>query len=52
MKDLETLYTEIQPKIYAFFYIKTLNQSVAEDLTQDVFYQALRGILPFQASLL
>ncbi|WP_062108211.1 RNA polymerase sigma factor [Bacillus niameyensis] len=47
MKDLEKLYTEIQPKIYAFFYIKTMNQSLAEDLTQDVFYQALKGIHSF-----
>lgn len=47
MNDLETLYREIQPKIYAFFYLKTSNQAVAEDLTHDVFYEACKGIHTF-----
>lgn len=48
MKELERLYREIQPKIYAFFYVKTSNKAVAEDLTQDVFYEALKGIKSFK----
>lgn len=43
MNDLEGLYRNIQPKIFAFFYVKTGNKSIAEDLTQDVFYEALKG---------
>lgn len=44
MDNLEKVYREIQPKIYAFFYIKVSIQAVAEDLTHDVFYEALKGI--------
>ncbi|MCR2821192.1 RNA polymerase sigma factor [Lederbergia panacisoli] len=47
MNELERLYTEIQPKIYAFFYIKTSDKSAAEDLTHDVFYEAIKGIHSF-----
>lgn len=47
MKDLEMIYREIQPKIYAFFYVKTSNLAVAEDLTHDVFYEAYKGIHSF-----
>ena len=47
MNDLEVIYREIQPKIYAFFYVKTSNQAVAEDLTHDVFYEACKGIHSF-----
>ncbi|MBS4218718.1 RNA polymerase sigma factor [Bacillus sp. FJAT-49711] len=47
MSELERLYKEIQPKIYAFFYIKTSDKSAAEDLTHDVFYEAIRGIHSF-----
>lgn len=48
MKELDTLYRQIQPNIYAFFYVKTSNQAVAEDLTQDVFYEACKGIKSFK----
>ncbi|MBO0991705.1 RNA polymerase sigma factor [Bacillus sp. SD088] len=47
MQELEKQYTEIQPKIFAFFYIKVQNQSIAEELTQDVFYQAVKGFHSF-----
>jgi RNA polymerase sigma-70 factor (ECF subfamily) len=43
MNDLEDLYRSIQPKIFAFFYVKTGNKTIAEDLTHDVFYEALKG---------
>lgn len=49
MKDLEIMYRQIQPKIYAFFYVKTSNQAVAEDLTHDVFYEACKGIHSFSS---
>lgn len=48
MKELELIYKEIQPKIYAFFLIKTNIQSVAEDLTHDVFYEACKNINSFK----
>src|SRR5690625_3638880 len=38
------MYRSIYPNIYAFFYIKTSNQSVAEDLSHDVFYEACKNI--------
>ena len=47
MNEIENLYKEIQPKIYAFFYIKTSNQAAAEDLTHDVFYEACKGYKSF-----
>ncbi|MBU9712547.1 RNA polymerase sigma factor [Evansella tamaricis] len=40
---LEELYKEIQPSIYAFFYVKTMNKEIAEDMTQEVFYQAIKN---------
>src|SRR5690625_2948592 len=48
MKQLEQLYREIQANIYVFFYVKTSNSSIAEDLTHDVFYEACKGIASFQ----
>ncbi|MEO4053828.1 sigma-70 family RNA polymerase sigma factor [Solibacillus sp. CAU 1738] len=47
MKQLGDIYEQIQPKLYTFFYIKTANASVAEDLTQDVFYEAMKSIHRF-----
>ncbi|MEK3888683.1 RNA polymerase sigma factor [Bacillus sp. FSL K6-3431] len=47
MSELEELYKEIQPKIYAFFYVKTFDSEAAEDLTHDVFYEALKGFHSF-----
>lgn len=46
--ELEQLYREIQPNIYAFFYVKTLNREVAEELTQEVFFQAVKGFTAFK----
>lgn len=48
MKKLEKIYRDIQPKIYAFFYVKTSSQAIAEDLTHDVFYEALKSIHTFK----
>lgn len=48
MKELEMIYREIQPKIYAFFLIRTNGQAVAEDLTHDVFYEACKNIKFFK----
>jgi len=42
------MYEEIQPKIYAFFYIKTSNKELSEDLTQEVFYESLKSFNSFK----
>ena len=48
MHSLEEAYTELQPKLYTFFVLKTSNITVAEDLTQDVFYEASKTIHQFK----
>ncbi|GAA0488531.1 RNA polymerase sigma factor [Salinibacillus aidingensis] len=45
--ELEELYKDIYPNIYAFFYVKTSNRQVAEDLTQEVFFQAMKNAHTF-----
>lgn len=45
--SLEKVYSEIQPRIYAFFFVKTANKEIAEDLTQEVFYEAIKGFHTF-----
>ena len=47
MNELEKVYQDIQPKVFAFFYLKTGNQALAEDLTHDVFYAAVKGFPSF-----
>ncbi|MCH7320328.1 RNA polymerase sigma factor [Solibacillus sp. MA9] len=44
MNALAKIYTELQPKLYAYFFIKTSNSAISEDLTQDVFYEATKSI--------
>ncbi len=53
MNELERAYREIQPKVFAFFYVKLGDRSLAEDLTNDVFYAAVKGYPTFaeQSSL-
>lgn len=45
--ELEELYQEIQPRIFAFFFVKTSSKELAEDLTQEVFYEAIKGLNSF-----
>lgn len=44
MDRLQQLYTEHYTRLYRYFYAKTSNVQVAEDLTQDVFYAASKTI--------
>lgn len=44
---LEKLYKEVHPKIFAFFYARTQNRQHAEDLTQEVFYYAIKNFHTF-----
>ncbi|MEG0308764.1 MAG: RNA polymerase sigma factor [Clostridium sp.] len=48
MSSISDVYDEIQPKIYVFFYIKTSNKELAEDLTQEVFYESLKSFNSFK----
>lgn len=50
MKQLEEAYEKIQPKIYAFFYAKTGNRAIAQDLCHDTFYEACRSIASFNGT--
>lgn len=50
MNELEKMYKEIQPKIYAFFFVRTLKRDIAEDLTHDVFYEAIKSMHSFSGS--
>ncbi|WP_068777144.1 RNA polymerase sigma factor [Paenibacillus sp. FJAT-26967] len=44
---LEELYRDTQPRMHAFFYIRTGSREAAEDLTQEVFYEAVKGYRSF-----
>jgi RNA polymerase sigma-70 factor (ECF subfamily) len=46
--DLEQLYQEVYPKLYAFFYARTSSREASEDLTQEVFCEAIRGAEAFR----
>lgn len=48
MEELEQVYKEIHPKLFTFFYLKISNTATAEDLTQDVFYEASKSLHRFQ----
>lgn len=39
---LDKIYKEVHPRIFTFFYVRTGNQQHAEDLTQEVFYHAIK----------
>jgi RNA polymerase sigma-70 factor, ECF subfamily len=42
------LYETYVRKIYDFLYFKTFNQEIAEDITQETFFKALKKIHSFQ----
>ena len=48
MNELAQVYKDIQPKLFTFFYTKTSNYATAEDLTQDVFYEASKNLHRFR----
>lgn len=48
MNDLERAYTEVQPKLFRYFLAQLYDQTKAEDLTQDVFYTALKRLHTFR----
>lgn len=44
LEQLAQIYRDLQPKLFAYFYVKTSNPTTAEDLTQDVFYEASKSM--------
>lgn len=50
MTSLTHLYGEIQPKLYSFFYMRTGSKEMAEDLTQEVFYETLKSYGTFKSN--
>lgn len=48
IKTIEDLYIKYQPKIYSYFYYQTNNSSTAEELCQEVFLRAFRGLPGFR----
>ncbi|SEC31293.1 RNA polymerase sigma-70 factor, ECF subfamily [Nocardioides exalbidus] len=42
------LYDHYQPSVYRFLYYRTRSQSLAEDLTSDTFFRALRSMNNFR----
>lgn len=49
-KDMNTIYQQYAKSVYRFLLSKTLNEDVAEELTQETFYQAIRSIDRFDGS--
>ena len=50
MPDLDAVYREYADTVYRFLLAKTGSASVAEELTQETFYQAVRSIGRFDGS--
>lgn len=48
MNVISDMYEELQPRLYAFFYVKTNSSELAQDLTQEVFYHALKSYSSFK----
>lgn len=44
MNRLQQLYSEHQQRLFKYFYARTTNKQSAEDLTHDVFYEAMKTI--------
>ena len=47
-QEFEALYQEYFPRIYAFLYKLTENRDLAEELTQETFYQAFVSFYRFR----
>ena len=50
MEDFEEIYVRYQTKIYSFLYRLSGDAQLAEELTQETFYQAIRSIHRFDGS--
>lgn len=50
MNKIEEQFEDIQPQVEAFFYAKTGNKMLAQDLCQDTFFEACKSISNFSGS--
>ena len=50
MTDLDAVYREHSASVYRFLYAKTGSAELAEELTQETFYQAVKNIGRFDGS--
>lgn len=50
MKSMEEIYQEHAKTVYGFLLTKTQNSEVAEELTQETFYHAIKGIDQFKGN--
>jgi RNA polymerase sigma-70 factor (ECF subfamily) len=48
MHSLDEIYEMYSKKVYLFFVSKTNNEELAEELTQETFFQAVQGIDRFE----
>lgn len=48
LKQLETIYQNFQPVVYAYLFRQTGDHSVSEDLCQDVFIKAFEALPHFR----
>ena len=50
MQSMDEIYREYARTVYKYLLSKTCNEDIAEELTQETFYQALRSIERFDGS--
>ena len=50
MDDMDTIYRQYAQTVYHFLLAQTNDESLAEELTQETFYQAIRSIHRFDGS--
>ncbi|HIX42156.1 RNA polymerase sigma factor [Kurthia populi] len=50
MNKIEEYYVDLQPQVEAFFYAKTANRMLAQDLCQDTFYEACKSVDTFSGA--
>ncbi len=50
MEDMEKVYQEYAQTVYKFLMVQTRNPELAEELTQETFYQAVRSLERFDGS--
>ena len=50
MESMNEIYQKYARSVYRFLFVKTRNKDIAEELTQETFYQAVRSIDRFDES--
>lgn len=50
MESMNEIYQKYARSVYRFLYAKTRNKDIAEELTQETFYQAIKSIDKFDGS--